>query len=75
MKVDETSKIKERTCTKSCAQYKSTNTGYSRLISGLVVFFSRFVFSFELYSSFHFSGAMIVRIDGVCIGLGESYGL
>jgi len=31
MKVDETSKIKERTWTRSCAQYKSTYTWYSRI--------------------------------------------
>ena len=48
---------------------------YSRLISGLAVFFFGFVFSFELDSSFLFSETMIVCIDEVCIGLGESYGL
>jgi len=48
---------------------------YSQLISGLTVFFSGSVSSFELDLSFFSSGAMIVRIDGVCIGLGESYGL
>jgi len=26
VKVDETSEIKERTCTRSCAQYQSTST-------------------------------------------------
>ena len=50
-------------------------TWYSRLISGLVVFFSGSVSSFELDSSFLSSGVMIVRIDGVCIGLGESHSL
>ena len=48
---------------------------HSRLISSLTVFFSGSVFSFELDSSFFSSEAMIVRIDGVCIELGESYGL
>ena len=48
---------------------------YSLLISGLAVSFSRYVFNFELNSSFLSSEAMIVHIDGVCIGLGESYGL
>ena len=32
MKVDETSEIKEWTCTRSYTYYTSTNTGYSRLI-------------------------------------------
>ena len=32
MKVDETLEIKEQMCTRSCAHYQSTNTGYSRLI-------------------------------------------
>jgi len=48
---------------------------YSRLISGLIIFFSTSVSSFELNSSFLSSRAMIVGIDEVCIGLGESYGL
>ena len=48
---------------------------YSQLISGLAVSFSESVFSFELYSSFLSSGAMIVHIDGVCIRLKESYDL
>ena len=47
---------------------------YSRLLSGLAVSFFASVFSFELDSSFLSYGA-IVRIDGVCIGLGESYSL
>ena len=47
---------------------------YSRLISGLTISFSESVFSFKLDSSF-LSGVMIVRIDEVCIGLEESYGL
>ena len=38
---------------------------YSRLISGLVIFLSGYVFSFELDLSFLSSGAMIVRIDFV----------
>ena len=33
VKVDKTSKIKERTCTRICAHYQSTNIGYSRLVS------------------------------------------
>ena len=52
---------------------------YSRLIdmiiSDLVVSFSKSVFSFEFDSSFFSSEAVIVRIDGVCIGVGGSYGL
>jgi len=48
---------------------------YIRLISGLAVSFSGSVSSFEVDSSFLSSGTMIVRIFGVCIGLGESYGL
>ena len=89
VKVDEASEIKERACTRSCAQYKSTYTlysrlmirisrlilMYSRLISGLAVSFFGFIFSFKLDSSFLSSETVIVRIDRVCIGLGESYGL
>ena len=45
----------------------------SRLMVGLAVFFSEFVFRFELDSGFLYSEAMIVRIDGVCLGLGEFY--
>ena len=41
----------------------------SRLISGLTVFFSGYVSSFELDSSFLSSETMIVRIDEVCLGL------
>ena len=41
----------------------------------MVVLFSGYVFSFELDSSFLSAEAVIVRIDGVCIGLEESYGL
>jgi len=47
---------------------------YSRLILGLAISFSGSVSSFELDSSF-FPEAVIARINGVCIGLGESYGL
>jgi len=49
--------------------------GPSRLVSGLTVFFSRSVFSFELDSSFLFSEAVIIHIDEVCIGLGDFYDL
>jgi len=48
-------------------------TWYSRLISGLAIFFSESVSSCELDLSFLSSRAMIVRIDRVCIRLGESY--
>jgi len=41
----------------------------------MTIFSSESVFNFELDSSFLSSEAMIVRIDEVCIGLGESYGL
>ena len=48
---------------------------YSRLISGLVVSFSGYVSSFELNLSFLSSEVMNVRIDRICVGLEESYGL
>ena len=48
---------------------------YSQLISGLTVFFSVSVFNFELNLSFLSSETVIVHIDEVCIGLGESYDL
>ena len=44
-------------------------------MSGLTVFFSGSVFSLELDSSFLSSEAVIVRIDEICIRLGEFYGL
>ena len=44
-------------------------------MSGLTVFFSRSVPSLELNSSFLSSETVIDRIDEVCIGLGEFYGL
>jgi len=47
----------------------------SRLISGLTVSFFGSDSSFELDSSFLSSEAVIVRIDGVCIELRESYDL
>ena len=48
----------------------------SRLISGLSVFFySGSVSSFEMNSSFLSSKVVIVHIDGVCIGLGDSHDL
>jgi len=110
VKVYKTSEIKERTCIKSCAQYQSTNTGYSRLItwisrlilyivdqaeswgsksrqssrlvfgpsrlmSGITVSFSGFVSRFDLDSSFLYSEALIVRIDEICLELGEFYDL
>jgi len=47
----------------------------SRLISSLTVSFSGLVFSFEIDSSFLSFESVIVHIDGVCIGLGESLGV
>ena len=44
-------------------------------MADLAVFFSGYAFRFELDLSFFYSEAMIVRIDGVCLGLGELYGL
>ena len=41
-------------------------------MSGLTVFFG-FVSRFELDSDFLYSEAVIVRIDEVCLGLGEFY--
>ena len=41
----------------------------------LAVSYSGFVSNFELDSSFLSSEAVIVRIGGVCLGLGESYGI
>ena len=48
---------------------------YSRLKSGLTVFFSGSISSFQLELSFLSSETMIVHIDEVSIRLGESYGL
>ena len=42
---------------------------------GLAVFFSGSVSRFELDLSFLYSEAVIVRIDKVCLELGELYGL
>ena len=42
---------------------------------GLAVSFFRFIFRFELDSSFLYSEAVIVCIDEVCLGLGEFYDL
>ena len=42
---------------------------------GLTVSFSGSVFRFELDSGFLYSEAVIVRIDEVCLGLKEFYGL
>jgi len=47
----------------------------SRLVAVLAVSFLGFVFSFELDSSFLSSEAVTVRIDRVCLGLGEFHGL
>ena len=44
-------------------------------MSGLVVFFSGSVSRFELNSSFLYSEVGIVRIDEVCLELGEFYDL
>jgi len=44
-------------------------------MTGLAVFFSEFVFRSELGSGFFFFGAVIIRIDGVYLGLEESYGI
>jgi len=41
----------------------------------LAVSFSGFVSRFELDSAFLYSEAVIVRIDEVCLGLGEFYDL
>ena len=48
---------------------------HSRLVSGLTISFSGSVFKFDLDSGFFYSEAVIVRIDEVCLGLGEFYGL
>ena len=44
-------------------------------MSGLAVFFSGSVSRFELSSGFFYSEAVIVRIDEICLGLGEFYDL
>jgi len=44
-------------------------------MSGVAVSFSRYVSRFELDSDFFYSEAVIVRIDKVCLGLGEFHGL
>jgi len=44
-------------------------------MAGLTVFFSGFIFRFELNSGILYSEAVIVRIDEVCLGLGEFYDL
>jgi len=44
-------------------------------MSGLTVFFPGFVFKFELDSCFLYSEVVIVRIDEVCSGVEELYGL
>ena len=44
-------------------------------MSGLIVSFSGSVFSLELNLNFLSSEAVIVRIDEVCIGLKDFYGL
>jgi len=40
-------------------------------MAGIAVSFSGFVFKFGLDLSFLYSEAVIVRIDRVCLGLGE----
>ena len=47
----------------------------SRLISGLIVFFSGFVSRFKLDSGFLYSEAVIVHINEVCSEVGEFYDL
>ena len=42
---------------------------------GLTFFFSGYVSRFELDSSFFYFEAVIVRIDELCLELGEFYGL
>ena len=44
-------------------------------MASLTVFFSRSVSRFELDSNFLYFKAVIVRIDEVCLGLGEFYDL
>ena len=44
-------------------------------MSGLAVSFSESVSEFELDSGFFYFEAVIVRIDEVCLGLEEFYGL
>ena len=44
-------------------------------MAGLAVFFSGSVFIFDLDSGFLYSETVIVRIDEVCLGLRELYGL
>ena len=47
----------------------------SRLMSNLVVSFSESIFESELDLSFLYSEAVTVRIDEICLQLGEFYGL
>jgi len=47
----------------------------NRLMAGLTVSFSESVSRFELNSGFLYSEAVTVRIDEVCLELGEFYGL
>jgi len=44
-------------------------------MSGLTVFFSGSVSGFKLDSGSLYSESVIVRIDEVCLGLGEFYSL
>jgi len=44
-------------------------------MSGLAVSFSESVFRFELNLDFLYSNAVIVRIDEICLKLGEFYSL
>ena len=47
----------------------------SRLMADLVIFFSGSIFRFELDSDFLYFEAIIVRIDELCLGLGEFSGI
>ena len=51
------------------------NLQFGQLMAGLTVFFSGFTSKFELDSRFFYSEVVIIRIDEVCLGLGELYGL
>ena len=45
------------------------------LMAGLIVSFSRSVLWFELDSGFLYSKVVVIRIDEVCLELGEFYAL
>ena len=44
-------------------------------MSDLTIFFSGSIFRFKLDSGFLYSEAVIVRIDEICLELGEFYGI